>query len=1048
MISISLTETFSEVVLHKFLTPIIFLICLLLQSQAHAFGPLSTLASYAVGAYNSIRQSATNLIPEPIINDYPATCDLVSADDPRRFGPIQPGHIADIGIENYALFLQHGTRGEVLSQINQNQASLSCVDDSPGPISSFFNNLGNNFMPCSQTVGVCNHADHIVNMTSLCNCVIDKTGSDNYRQYVPFRDARELDTMIDAVREEFTKIALEDTLADIDKVAKVSTNLVLSEDFNVLLGIHEDSSAASEPINAHLCMGGALVHQIRELFEGSSSTEARCRPESAEMMLEAYVKLHECDNPGEDCLDYRSLLSDPRLESKSAYEKLGMVLTTQHSNYIDPLRGTRDGERIPTGNDMVFRIYDISAGTVDPETLDYQADVGLYDDPYPNVNDANSFDFIIKLIELASNGSQMSVSSLEAFSDEDKTNFIRYLRRNPLYESFFRENQDDDHAILNFTSNLIHHYNNDPNRTENSEITNNDIGVLWGKMVMELASESQKNCEHSRNKLANLCEALSGDGMALFSSPDFASIFTKLSSFESSETFAALNGGNNLAAFFRTEQVLCHANRRSLQTRCDLERQRSAEYGPPLSPENCAYDASWLFDDNIQETVAARYSGNDRLAPVVTTRSAFSTSATANRPSMFESIIPPSGRSRLTIDQTRDRILRVSRDVDPNSRSRHPLAAVSENPRNAPPLITPQRVEGERPESSSRVSSAAKETIIAPDIGVGSNANRTGNEVIGSSFRQANSFLNPEARPSGINLPTAGELIGDREAEESNALQGRLDRLIDERIKKLKTQERLEAELEQSESELEQANKERELAALREEINSLNTDISNQREALVNRRTQEPSGAEPVVSRSPASVAPAATTSRGGINSGNNFRPNTSPVPVSPGTASSLPNSAATTGNTSAGRRLSTLAGGVSGATAADAGNRVAAQGVVGPSLTLRQSDSAAASTLPVGTPISQLITRLNDQGIVLRETGIPGQTERIVFTLDESGEVLYVDNEPVFTIEIISSETALADSGETSDSAPLDPFQEYLKERRQFRWESVLNAIDTAKND
>jgi len=1018
----------------KYVTPFILLCLFVFQPKAHAQFGLSTLASYAVGAFNYVKESATNLIPEPLVNDYPTTCDLITTDDPLRFGPIQPGFVADLGVQNYSLFLQHGQRSEVLNELNKAHASLSCRENAPGPISSFFRGLGNSFMPCSQTVGSCKHADHIVNMTSLCNCVIDKTGSDTAKQYVPFKSEKELDTMIEAVREEFTKIALEDTLADIDRVADVSTNLVLSEDFNPLLGIKEGSSVEKSPINAHLCMGGAIVHQIKELFEGNGANQPRCRPESAELMLEAYIKLHQCANPGEDCIDFHSLLNDPRMKTKSAHEKLGILLTTQHSKYIDPTYGLSSDEKIPVGNDMVFRFYELSAGIVDPKTLAYRPDVGFYSDPYPNINEQYSFDFMTRLVELASNGSVMTASSLNAFSSEDKKNFINYLKRNPIYGPFIRENQNDDHAILSFTSSLIHHHNNNPDLTNDTVIDHEYIGKIWGLMAIDLARESQKNCDKSRTKLANLCEALSGDGMALFSSPDFASIFTKLSSLDSGEKFAKINGNDNLAAFFRTEQVLCHANRRSLQTRCDQERQRSTEQGPPLPAEHCAYDASWLFDKNVKAVeVAEKYSGEDRPRPALIPTS--STAKVDERPSVLSGI-SSSDKGRPTIRENMERVLSVSKDINPTSRSVHPLAAIANNSKAAQKFYTQSDSQLDRSLPEVKGSTAS---LTAADSGISggiSSAAYISNHN-DSSFREANSFINPITKTNSNDLPGSGGTEGNVNRGEKDALQVRLDRLLEERLKKIEAQKRLVAELEQSESGLEQDKKARELADLKEELAQLNSDISKQRAVVASRRVEDSSEKAPSVTRKPASIARAEISS-GGINNGlDSSRGNLNSAPVtSTGGAGGNPSSLGA-GNINAGRRLT--AGGNPGASGAAAGARAAE----GSGLTLRQTTSASATTLPVGTPISQLVTRLNDQGVVLRETGVPGQTERIIFALDEFGEVLYVNNEPVFTIEIINinSKTAVADK-------PQDDFQEFLERRRQYRWESVIDAIDTAKKD
>ena len=1046
MIFSPLTEALLEVILVKYVTPFILLVAFVFQPKAHAqfsLSTLTTIGSYALDGFNYLKDSASNLIPEPIIYDYPTTCDLITADDPLRFGPFQPGYIAELGVENYSLLLKHEVRGDYFAELGKNQKSVSCRSAVPGTINTLFQNLGNNFMPCSQTVGTCKHPDHMVNMSSLCNCVIDKTGSDSAKQYVPFKDQRELDTMIDAVRAEFTQIALDDTLADIDRVSAVSTNLVLSEDFNPLLVIKKDSSDNVVPVKAHLCMGGALVHQVRELFEGSGETGARCRPESAEVMLEAYIKLHQCGNVGEDCIDYKSILNDPRMKSKPAHEKLGMLLTVQHSKLVNPMYGLKEGERPPVGNDMVFRIFEMSSSTVDPKTLAYKENVGMYSDPYPNINARHSFDFITKLIKRAATGEVMTTTSLDDFSSEEKSNFIYYLRRNPVYAPFFKESQTDEHAILSFTSRLIHHHNNNPERKEESLDDNDYIGKIWGFLATELLMESQKNCDQSRRKLGNLCEALSDDGMALFSNPDFAPIFTKLSSFESGEKFAALNGDDNLAAFFRTEQVLCHANRRSLQARCDRERLNSAEQGPPRPPEHCDYDASWLFEKTPkQEVIAERYNGVSRTIPKSDADpAARPTSAAArNRPSTLATILPPNTYSH-SYESISKRVSQAANDIKPQYRATHPLASLARSPsrtieKNYPQENTLSQVKpqsniigSEENHSNEFADATNRPTAFFGDFSE-------------TSFREANSLISPSGGTiiSGSMDQTAVSINPTSDDQPDDALQTRLDKLLEERLKKIEAQERLTSELEQSETELEQERKELELAELKAELAELNSDITKQKKALATRQATSSNEKDESMTRRPASLA-RAEVANGGINNGLASRVNLAPTPVSSTGGNSNGNSnPVSAGSANAGRRLSSSgAGPVSGAVVA---GRHATDGA---GLVLRQTSGAITTTLPVGTPIAQMVTRLNEQGFVLRETGVPGQTEKIIFALDESGQVLYVNNEPVFTIEIINAGSEVE---EGIAEKPLDEFQEYLEMRRQYRWESVLDAIDTAKKD
>jgi hypothetical protein len=470
------------------------------------------------------------------------------------------------------------------------------------------------FPLCRYTTNECHGIDSRYDAAVICDCVRANTMDAANVAYRPLTDPEAVDNIMNEVVKEHSNIVMGSLFESLEYVTTNAMNLAMNPDFHNLSFSSRGSpdQRISSPMN--LCTGNALYHAISSVFQPSSNEEAYCDQNSAKRMLDAYIaNATESCSSYEDCPDYHSILQDPRVRDLPDHEKLSIFMTARYSKNLDFTSAIHDESlNLSSGVDVYLRYFEMARSAIDTTDPRRMNRSFSYPHMYATLEQYNPLEFVNSMLERIENGETVDLDVLKSAENNQFNQFRSYLVRNPAFAEIDREafKNDLDQFALKYINRLYqdHQAITAAKRERGERIIENPFSDpnyamdLWVNRSIEIMHSTQEQCVDTNEKFKRMCHALSGNGLGLFESEDFARLSPLMNNPE--RLVERIRPHVDTTRHMPTavlDQLMCHSNFISLRQGC-LRREFSELNS--VAEEHCAYDHTWFVDESITERVA------------------------------------------------------------------------------------------------------------------------------------------------------------------------------------------------------------------------------------------------------------------------------------------------------------------------------------------------------------------------------------------------------------------------------------------------------------
>lgn len=889
------------------------------------------------------------------------------------------------------------------------------------------------------------NSDRVGTSIAFCGCVREKTmqyGEDDGVVYSALKSNEEFKQAVDFFRQRFSDLVIKDIFNELEDMtnqanAFLSTAELADALYGKVKGKKEgftfDMKYTREKM--HSCSGPAMKDLVADMFHTVSGGETACDQQGAEILLESIKNFNSCGQENSSECDPLAEFASHDFYNDQPADKVISDLMSFHfsKGIIKPedliAHLPQDGSAFDKYHATLNLIASISDSDSDNNTVILRDRIN-FKNMLPSQEDLLAISHLYQQFET---GGSIDLTTL---SEIQIKNLSRSIAVNPLYQikpvSQFEEvlpNSNNEGRLRQFIADL--HADKLRRIEQNAEFSQffdqesplEKIKVIVLNNYLERGHDLGMRCEAVKDKVRSLCSSMKGNGISLFSHPDFREYAEDFIVDE--ELHQKLNEitGSERKRSPAVDQLFCHANYSSISNDC--QESLRIQYNAQMSFNQCDYDYDWLLKD-IDESLKIGSVGNFDNSSFFT--SELLEQEYQNNKNM-EEIGGVSGSAFASIVSTRGDTPRVYgiekkelsggflENFQPSQQRVIASASDDKNERQDKKLLS-------APAPASINSSAS---IPSESSSFAQNTRRSFSENFETSYSHqtisAPSVVSPLAqRVEQAEVPSQKQTndLLLQELKESEAQQQKY-------LAQLSELQKVDSELSSTpmskESELIKA-QEKEVARLDEKVKNLRSQVRSRQLASKVESSSNDFDGQP---------APQATPARALSKS-------------SPAAPTVLPTStpAAATNSVQA---PSTLAASNDPLVTDSSPQR---QNQSSPLALTAQSSFVA----PIGTKLSALVTNLTGRDYVLRDVGIPGKAEKIVFKT-ENGEVVLVDGEPlVVSVELIDigSEESLDGNSEfEGDALVADDIQDEkgtnerspASEQREVFWDDVVNLLN-----
>lgn len=933
------------------------------------------------------------------------------------------------------------------SVVNQNN-----INDISGPLMDFKSRHQFCGFEDEETIG------SMYPSINFCECVREKTkttGDSEDSLYKKVRDPDKLTLAMDIYRQSLVDKVMPAMLEDLGRMTEASNDFLSTDELSQMLyEVHsdvEDNEARSvlEGMRQgmHTCSGLGMKTMIQELFNPESSQTERCDEKSAQFLIDGFNKAINCNHS--ECDNYKSFADTKRANGEDPQEILSDSLTHRFSvNLIENNKIFDEGFSQLSNDEKFKKIVD---------TADAMTEFDSSGKPFVHPDFVNfekrlpSEEQLLFMYEFMQNKDNEEFSA-ENFSDEKKImldELLQKLSRNDLYKdnaildvSVSQMSADEKIQRLNRFAEKLEQ--DKERRIEGIEASQEYFSAevepveAMKRMIINnylyLGDNVLKDCAETRRKFGKLCASISGNGMAIFSHPDFRQHTQEMLLDEDlQKKIADISDDDDVESRSPlADQLFCHANFSSLSSDCS--EQAMIEAGQSFSPTHCTYDAMWLLSDE-NENLNSGHTGNTQsIADEILNRAQnFSAAASVGDFRYVASKSSKSddsyGDSSKGIDFNREVFNSSDTSSAPGSFLDNIDGRMSKDAEKdvAPVAVSPEQVESLPDTSPERKSpNTSERSAIGPQRSFSDNFIPRSQSALNEESDEEESGPSQSVKSNQDESAVVQQLEAAQELRTSElkaqleqaqnrqqSLQSELDRLLNKSAKQ--EDDAHQAKLE---------NKRRELSDLENQVQELETDIK--REKAVVRQDFYPQNE----SGSNASASQASSvSSTGGAQKG------PAPSAVAAGGSAGTARAPASTRSTQSNEGQASSKGLTNGT------------GANGLSLTAAQT----FPVLPQTADLSSVARGLSGENYVLMDTGRPGLVEKIVFQYGPDGEVLFDESgRPVIlsreVVELDEAEKTEDEENQEDQRSPASEELDALGEQEEppsYRWSDVEELLD-----
>lgn len=862
---------------------------------------------------------------------------------------------------------------------------------------------------------------------NFCQCVKQRTvnfGENEDVIYPVMKDNKVFVEAVGAFKQQFVDLVISEVFQDLEGMTKKANAFLSTEELApVLFGKMEDAKNnitvdfSETRRMVHGCSGVAMKDMISEMFTPDEYGVALCDAGSANNLLEAIKKYSSCGGDSEsECDNLATFAENEHYKDESPEKVISDLMTFQFSKNLikpDALFARVAGDASPMDK------YKMSLSLASSMS-DFDGDNRILVRDQISMRSSLPKDSQLEMLgELIQQVDKNKDFDLSVYPEETVRALIRTLRTNPLLKedeySFQADEHDKNKAwVKDYVNSLISDRELRIKENPKFSLYFKNENPLEAARVLVINNYIQKSedlglrCEAVKDKVRNLCSSISGNGVALFSHPDFRrhapSFITEGKLHQEINDITSSESKRNPVV----DQLFCHANFASLSNDCQEAMRAKTDAQAMFS--HCSYDSSWLLK-HIDKSLASGAQGNVEEAVMKTQETVsrvyeerLSNKSTASS-SAFVSMVSSNGEvvSGYGKDSPRSSYSKIL------NKGAIGVSSISEM--SSVPL--PRPVTSDSSDKADKLAPSSTFSF-SDDFVTNSPANKLApvTNIVPPSFSVPTPVVQNIPSNSQANEILLNEL---RASEESQ-------RRFRDEISKLKSVANTKKDSSETE---ELKKKEQEVSRLDERVKDLRAEVERKRE----------NNPGPVARVSPQSSSFA--------------RPSPTPTPtpnnqIQKSSVVSGPSSSSTGVSPSSPSAISPSSG-VSRAPASIASPGTAASNI---SLTNIQQ-----KVFPRESSLSQVARVLNGSNYILRDIGIPGKAEKIVFKLKD-GEVLYVDGEPqiafVEVIDLENVDSTVADEliveAEKDAVDELDEIEqpERSSMARRLQWDEVIEMIES----
>jgi hypothetical protein len=456
----------------------------------------------------------------------------------------------------------------------------------------------------------------------FCACVKEKTQNSQNSQEALYKRVSDPETYqkaLDIYRQSLVDKVMPGLVKDLEEMTALSTDFLSTDELSHLLyevkaDVKNDETRAvlqGMRQGMHRCSGLGMAKMISDMFNPRSNETSFCDAKSADFLLEGFLKATECNNGG--CDNFRSFAESAKNNDKDSGGILSDFFTYKFSvNLIKDERILDAGFAELTSDEKFQKVVSTADDMTefDPGGRPYiHPDYIAFERRLPTQEQ------LLFMHDFMEKKEGPDFNTKDFFKDKEELldALVRRLSRNNLYRDNSIHNKFNTGSFslkekIYDLSQLTESLSLDKDRRIKSI---NDVRDYFGpetektelmrRLIINnylyLGDRALQKCNETKRKVRKLCSSISGDGIALFSHPDFREKSRDMLVDEELQSkMAYLEGDQTKTRSPLADQMYCHANYSSMSSDCD--EQASLQEGAGFSPTHCYYTSSWLMTED------------------------------------------------------------------------------------------------------------------------------------------------------------------------------------------------------------------------------------------------------------------------------------------------------------------------------------------------------------------------------------------------------------------------------------------------------------------
>lgn len=881
----------------------------------------------------------------------------------------------------------------------------------------------------------------------FCDCVREKSmraGESEDALYQKADDPEKLQKAMDLYRQGLVDKVMPGLLEDLDEMTSSSNDFLSTKELShMLYEVHsgiEDKEARSvlEGMRQgmHTCSGLGMSSMINDLFNSQDGHIQSCDERSAQFLLDGVIKATGCDSG--ECDDYRPFVESENYSDEKAHVALSDVLTHKFSvQLIDPQHIVDDDFGRLSSDEKIRKVITTADAMTETDASGrpfvHPSLVGFDRRLPPEEQLEFMHEFMQQKKQEGFNPEVYYQENEKAFDDLMNTLVRNNLYRESSILSSSTSQMDDIDKVQKLSRFTDMLQADKDKRLEDIDLAGKYLSedmepVEYMKRLivnnyLYLGDDVLKKCAETRRKVEKLCASISGNGMAIFSHPDFREHAGEMLLDEELQTeISKISEGEVGKRSPLADQLYCHANFSSLSSDCD--EQASITLNRPVSSGYCYYDAMWFLSTD-SAAMNRGHTGNSKRATMSLVSEANKQSTGA---SSSDFIHVASGENRNSYKDP-DKDLNFNPDLYDSvsfggkDSKKAGVAQKEQTYTNGPDLnnLKAKPKDNPEPEAVKNMATSKTRDFSSKENFSDSFAQRQQGQYQDakkSAIRQSASAKNdkntnsPIEQSGGPQFGQAKELKAElkKAKRRQQELQDQLDKLLVD--SKDRDEETHEDELNK---------KKNELRDLEDQVKKLEANVRREKSEVEKGLFPQRPSSQKASAPSPAQTSSVRSASR----------------------ANSRPTSASTPGVESSVKGRAQASSVVNEKT--DAGPSPASSTN---QATLRLSQGRDFGVLPQSTDLTRAAKDYADKDYVLMDIGRPGLAEKIVFEYGPSGEVMLyeIGNPVIVSREVVELDEAETAKEELEDRSPAEESKEGLGEQEEspnYRWSEVEELLD-----